>query len=280
MSAVKHFPPVNIIQKHRRGGAFCDENDDGETDCRECMRAAAKIVLLVINTIWVLVGLGMCIGGGVAYTWASKFSGLIDTTSIIVVSVVGGFLLFVGILGFYSVFHLGCKSLQFVYGLLVLALAIAMAAAGAAILSYLGVVGSNATGLASANRAQEEARYRIDNYINCMHEKCCILSNSSSTRRSLVTATTPSASDAQCDGSKAGNIQPGICLSLDEVKIRDCTSSTAFKKGIQAYITGYLSIFMMAVFGVAGLQFIGFMIACCFVLTEYTGGDSITPYTA
>lgn len=31
---------------------FFDENGDGEVDCREAMRASAKIVLLIINTIW------------------------------------------------------------------------------------------------------------------------------------------------------------------------------------------------------------------------------------
>jgi hypothetical protein len=231
------------------------------------MRAAAKIVLLIINTIWIILGLGMCVGGGVAFSWTSKFAGLIDTTSIIVVAIAGGFLFLVGILGCYSVFHLGCKSLQMVYGILVLILAVAMAAAGASMLSYLGVMGG--TGLASADQAQKTSREYIDNYINCMYNKCCI-----------TNATDVSQVLAECDGGKSGQIQEGVCVSLQELEIQKCGTVDLFKSTIQSYIAGYLGIFMIAIFSVAGLQFIGFLLSCCFILTRYTGGDKIGPYTA
>ena len=241
------------------------------------MRAAAKIVLLVINTIWVLVGLGMCIGGGVAYTWTARFEGLIDSTSIMVVAIIGGFLFLVGLLGFYSVFHLGCKSLQFVYSILVLVLAVGMAAAGGAILSYLGVVGGDATGIASANEAQETSKALIDNYLNCMYKQCC-MSNATDTATVAIPSATPSSAGAECDGGRAGKIQEGVCSSLEQIDLKACMGTVdQFKTGIQEYISGYLRTFMMAVFGVAGLQFVGFIIALCFVLTEYTGGDKISP---
>lgn len=245
--------------------SFCDEDGDGETSCRECTRAAAKIVLLVINTVWILAGLGMCAGGAVAFTWTEQFAGLIDTTSILVVAILGGFLFLVGIMGCWSVFHLGCKSIQMVYGLLVLVLAIAMAGAGAAILSYLGAIDGAATGLASANAAQETSKEYIDNYLNCMYNKCC---NSNSTDITFVLA--------DCDGAKTGTqIQEGICVSLDKIQAKECGELVKFKSTIQLYIAGYLNVFMLAVFSVAGLQFVGFLLSCCFLWSHYSGGEQI-----
>ena len=40
---------------------FVDENDDGEIDCREAVRASAKIVLLIITTAWLFMGLGLMV---------------------------------------------------------------------------------------------------------------------------------------------------------------------------------------------------------------------------
>ena len=56
--------------------AFCDENNDGEVDCREAMRASAKVVLLIINTIWLLLGLGLLIVGIYAAIQFQQYDGL------------------------------------------------------------------------------------------------------------------------------------------------------------------------------------------------------------
>ena len=245
------------------------------------MRAAAKIVLIVINTVWVLVGLGMCVGGGVAYSWAEQFEGLIDTSAIIVIAMAGGFLLFVGVLGFYSVCHMGCKSLQMIYGLLVLMLAIVMAAAGAAVVSYLGVVDSNATGLASADKAQAESKLYIENFLNCTFNKCCNLPNSTRRLETIVSLAPSSSSGSEQATCLIGtDVSLTMCVALEANQIKDCTSITVFKTTIQNYIAGYLNVFVLAVFSIAGLQFVGFLIAFCFVFTHYTGGEKIGPYNA
>jgi hypothetical protein len=257
--------------------SFCDENDDGETDCRECTRAAAKIVLLIINIVWVIAGLGICAGGIVAYSWAEQFAGLIDTTSIIIVAAAGGFLFLVGILGCFSVFHLGCKSLQAIYGLLVFALAVIMAAAGAAVLSYTGAISSGASGVASADKAQQTTKIYIDNYMSCMYNHCCILTNKNMSEVYGLPSYVQNTTLAPCDGT---TIKQGVCDQLMAQSMPPCNSADMFSQTLRAYINEYLGVFMIAVFGIAGLQFIGFFLSCCFILTKYTGGDKIGPYTA
>ena len=229
------------------------------------MRASAKVVLLVINTIWIFLGLGMCAGGAYASSFTSQFDGLVDQSAIIIVAVVGGFLFIVGLLGCVSVFKLGCKILGIIYGVLLLVLTLTMAGAGIAVLNYLGALPN--TGVGGADAALGETREFIDNYINCMHNKCCFLTNTTSDA-------TQNTTKAKCNEGKSGPIQAGVCVTLESFDIRDCTSAKDFQVTLSTFLNEYLRTFMMAVFGVAGVQFIGFIIACAFVCTRYTGGDN------
>jgi hypothetical protein len=247
------------------------------------MRAAAKVVLLVINTIWIILGLGMCAGGAYVTSFASQFDGLIDSSAIIVVAVVGAFLFLVGILGCVSVFKLGCKTLGLIYGVFLLILTMAMAGAGIAILNYLGAVPN--TGVGGADAALAESRELIDNYINCMYNTCCVLNNGTTVTNSASSADAASVGEAnstlaKCDTGKSGTIQAGVCVSLVTFEIQDCSSSTSFTDTLTVFLNAYLTQFVIAVFGVAGVQFIGFIIACAFVFTRYTGGEATQVYAA
>lgn len=229
------------------------------------MRASAKVVLLVINTIWIFLGLGMCAGGAYVSSFTAQFDGLVDQSAIIVVTIVGAFLFLVGLLGCVSVFKLGCKILGMIYGVLLLILTLTMAGAGIAVLNYLGALPN--TGVGGADAALGETREFINNYINCMHNKCCQSPNATLAASQNITL-------AKCNEGKSGSIQVGVCLSLESFKIRDCTSPEDFESTLSSFLNDYLRTFMMAVFGVAGVQFVGFIIACAFVCTRYTGGDN------
>merc|ERR1711916_357203 len=79
---------------------------------------------------------------------------------------------------------------------------------------------------------------------------------------------------AKCNEGKSGKIQAGVCLPLESFKVRDCRSPEDFETTLSSFLNDYLRTFMVAVFGVAGVQFVGFVIACAFVCTRYTGGDN------
>ncbi len=261
---------------------FCDENDDGEVDCRECMRASAKIVLLIINAIWIILGLGMCIGGAYAAISLESLSELFDMTAIIIVSIIGAFLFLVGLLGCFSVFNLQCKSLGFVYGLLLLALAIGMAGAGGALASYAGVIGD--TGQSTADDLAKESRERIDDYILCMHARCCPNATAVVTPSASSVSDSPAPSvEASQECTNPASVQGGVCAALDQVLGTDpdkCEGTRDdFKENVQAFITSQVTTLMISVFSVAGVQFIGFVIACSFVLTTYTGGENSASVT-
>ena len=247
------------------------------------MRASAKVVLLVINVIWILLGLGMCAGGAYVSSFATQFDGLIDTTAIIVVAVVGAFLFLVGLLGCVSVFKLGCKILGMIYGVLLLILTLTMAGAGIAVLNYLGSLPN--TGVGGADAALAESREFIDNYINCMYNTCCHLyvnntDASVGTPQDASSVGGANATLAKCNTGKSGRIQPAVCVTLMNFELNKCSSSLDFTDTLTAFLNSYLQTFMMAVFGVSGVQFVGFIIACAFVFTRYTGGEATQVYAA
>ena len=199
------------------------------------------------------------------------------------VAVVGAFLFMVGILGCVSVFKLSCKILGIIYGVLLLILTLAMAGAGIAVLNYLGAMPKS--GVGGADAALEESRELIDNYINCMYNTCCILNNNTNATVTAATATAssvggPNSTMAKCDTSKTGTIQAGVCVSLVALEVQDCSSAESFTDTLTKFLNAYLMQFMMAVFGVAGVQFVGFIIACAFVCTRYTGGEASQVYAA
>ena len=151
-----------------------------------------------------------------------------------------------------------------------------MLGSGLAILTYLGSLGS--VGQSNVASAQSEASFYIDNYINCVHNRCCLVANTTS-----ATSLSPSSSsgaEAICQQSKAGNIQAGLCKGLEELEIKDCTSPSAFKESITTWLNGYLTQVMSAIFGISAVQFLGFSITCVFVCTHYTGGDDSKVYVA
>ena len=85
---------------------FVDENGDGEIDCREAVRASAKIILLVITTAWLFMGLGLTVVGIMAISNFGQYSGLVEAEVLYVVVIVGIVMMLVTIIGYCGIFKL------------------------------------------------------------------------------------------------------------------------------------------------------------------------------
>merc|ERR1712166_326050 len=109
-----------------------------------------------------------------------------------------------------------------------------------------------ASGVASADKAQQTTKIYIDKNMSEVYGLPSYVQNTTL---------------APCDGT---TIKQGVCDQLMAQSMPPCNSADMFSQTLRAYINEYLGDFMMAVFGIAGLQFIGFFLSCCFILTKYT----------
>ena len=119
--------------------AFCDENNDGEVDCREAMRASAKVVLLIINTIWLLLGLGLLIVGIYAAIQFQQYDGLVDIAVLYVISVFGLLMMIVTGVGYIGILKLN-KILLAIYATCLFLLCLGMVVVGIVLLSYVSTI--------------------------------------------------------------------------------------------------------------------------------------------
>lgn len=240
---------------------FCDENNDGSIDCRECIRASAKIVLLIINTVWLLIALGLLSGGVYALIYLKDFEALIEPGGIYATIIVGVCALFVCIVGYCGICKLS-KKLLFIYSIFLFVLSVAQFAAGAAVLSYTNTLQNvdSSVGNSQVDAAQKDSTEFIDNYLNCTYNVCCNITK---------------AEEMICSKKKSGRIQGGTCVGLKASDLQNCESGDKFRKTIIDFLLEYSTSLYSGIFGAAGGQFVGFIIACCFVMTAVDRGDKV-----
>ena len=94
-----------VIEKFEILGVYA-MIDDGEIDCREAVRASAKIVLLIITTAWLFMGLGLTVVGIMAISNFGQYSGLVEAEVLYVVVIVGIVMMLVTIIGYCGIFKL------------------------------------------------------------------------------------------------------------------------------------------------------------------------------
>ena len=139
-----------------------------------------------------------------------------------------------------------------------------MAAVATLLLSYTNTLNTN-TGAGDVDKAMADARDFVSNYLNCTYNKCCI---TNSTAQTL----------ALCNSRQAGTIQNGFCAGIDELNIKDCADVTSYTAKVTEWLSGWAVTLSSGFFGSAGFQFLGFIIACMFVCTKFTGKGSVSPY--
>eukprot|EP00943_MAST-04B_sp_MAST-4B-sp1_P002720 g2720.t1 len=245
---------------------FCDENDDGEVDCREAMRASAKVVLLIINTIWLLMGLGLLIMGAYAIAQFEQYEGLIDTAVLYVVCAVGAVMILVTAIGYVGVLKLK-KILLIIYAMCLFILCLGMIVVGISLLSYLSTVDASQTkklGQAAA-QSQKQAVARIQNFVNCSYNECC-------SKHGIKNFT-----DVKCNPSKVpgGKINGGVCSGFTDLKLNNidqCKTYKTYDDGVLKWLQTNLTPLVSAILGVASVQLFAFCITMAFVCTEIRSG--------
>ena len=145
-----------------------DENGDGEIDCREAVRASAKIILLVITTAWLFMGLGLTVVGIMAISNFGQYSGLVEAEVLYVVVIVGIVMMLVTIIGYCGIFKLK-KILLIIYALSLFLLCIVMIIIGTSLLAYLSNVDASKSSFNSARESAKQNEERIQNFIYCSY---------------------------------------------------------------------------------------------------------------
>ena len=243
--------------------AFCDENDDGEVDCREAMRASAKVVLLIINTIWLLLGLGLLIVGIYAAIQFQQYDGLVDIAVLYVISVFGLLMMIVTGVGYIGILKLN-KILLAIYATCLFLLCLGMVVVGIVLLSYVSTIDeSQAKTLGqSAQQSQKRAVKNIQNYVNCSYNKCC-------SQHSIQNFT-----KAKCKNEE--EVKEGVCTGLGERSSPSaCETYDKYNKGILDWLQLNLTPLISAILGIAAVQLFAFCISMAFVCTEIRSGNKV-----
>ena len=245
---------------------FVDENDDGEIDCREAVRASAKIVLLIITTAWLFMGLGLMVVGIMAISNFGQYSGLVEAEVLYVVVIVGIVMMLVTIIGYCGIFKLK-KILLIIYALSLFLLCIVMIIIGTSLLAYLSNVDASKSSFNSARESAKQNEERIQNFINCSYVKCC--------PSEVQNLTAIGKGDCLPTKLPTKKIEDGVCSSFKKEKLvspTQCYNITIYNDGIVDHLKENLTPLMMFILVVAGVQLVAFCITMAFIMTEVRSG--------
>ena len=242
---------------------FCDENNDGEVDCREAMRASAKVVLLIINTIWLILGLVLLIVGIYATIQFQQYDGLVDIAVLYVISVFGFLMMIVTAVGYFGILKLN-KILLAIYAICLFLLCLGMVVVGIILLSYVSTIDESQTRTLgqSAQQSQKRAVKNIQNYVNCSYNKCCSL-------HSIQNFT-----KVKCKNEE--EVKEGVCAGLGERSGPSaCKTYDTYNKGILDWLQLNLTPLISVILGIAAVQLFAFCISMAFVCTEIRSGKKV-----
>ena len=242
---------------------FCDENNDGEVDCREAMRASAKVVLLIINTIWLILGLVLLIVGIYATIQFQQYDGLVDIAVLYVISVFGLLMMIVTGVGYFGILKLN-KILLAIYAICLFLLCLGMVVVGVVLLSYVSTIDESQTRTLgqSAQQSQKRAVKNIQNYVNCSYNKCC-------SQHSIQNFT-----KVKCKNEE--EVKEGVCAGLGERSGPSaCKTYDTYNKGILDWLQLNLTPLISVILGIAAVQLFAFCISMAFVCTEIRSGNKV-----